>query len=1117
MSRFSHLHTHSHYSLLSALPKIDELVAEAKKLGMGALALTDNGNLYGAIEFYKAAKKAGVKPIIGVDFYVAARSRKDMQAGIDNRRSRLVLLAMNEVGYKNLMKLVTDSHLEGFYYKPRVDRELIEKYNDGLIAIIPSFSGEIAQALKGRSQDKAKEVAEFYKRIFGGRGGVSDMSHLESVKKVDTLGKSPGEDSGTAAKNGQPLNRLFIEITRHPEIDGHEAAMKTLTEFAHQQKIPVAAAHDTYYLHPEDRQARETLVRVNSHTDASDRISDSDEDDFSFISPERAEELFRDLPEALENTAKIVDACNLELKLGNWVFPDYIVESGLLDDDELRRLVFEGFAKRDIKQMKENLERTEYELKIIKDKGYAPYFLVVADLMRYAKEHGILSNIRGSVSGSMVTYLAGITNIDPIKYEIPFERFLNPERPSPPDIDMDYADDRRDEVIEYVRKKYGADKVAQIGTFGTMMARGSVRDVTRALGFAVETGDRIAKLIPFGSQGFPMTIKTALETVPELAVAYRDEPDTQRIIDMAKKVEGCARHIGVHAAGVVIAPTPLIDYTPLQFDPKGEGKVITQYDMYSIEEAGLLKFDFLGLKNLTIIADAITRIEKIDGVKIDVDAIPINDKETFAMLARGETADLFQLNGDGMTRFLKDLRPSTIHDINAMVALYRPGPMQFIPQYIERKHNAKLIKYLDPALEKILKKTYGILVYQDDLLIMARELAGYSWIEVDKFRKAVGKKIPKEMAEQKEKFIKGCMEHSKWPKKKAEEVWKWIEPFAAYGFNKAHSVSYGRIAYITAYLKAHYPEIYLSAVLTSEQGDTDKVAETIAECKRIGIPVLPPDVNESFSQFTVVKESGKSKVESGEKILPSTLNSPPSYRIRFGLVTIKNFGQGVSTAIIDERKKNGKYKSLADFLDRVKDRNLNKKSLESLIKAGAMDCFGEDRGVMMANIDLMLEYNREGAGKHADQDSLFGGMTDASSVPGLRLNEAPKADMRDKLAWEKELLGLYISGHPLERFRDVIIKKDMDIKKALATKKDGESVILGVIVTAVRPVQTKNNDTMAFITVADFSGSVDAVVFPRVYTEFRELIQPDKCLAIKATINTRNDEKGLVIERMKGL
>jgi DNA polymerase-3 subunit alpha len=462
--------------------------------------------------------------------------------------------------------------------------------------------------------------------------------------------------------------------------------------------------------------------------------------------------------------------------------------------------------------------------------------------------------------------------------------------------------------------------------------------------------------------------------VAELRALCAEDPNVRRIFEMARKIEGCARHIGVHAAGVVIAPTALTDYTALQFDPKGEGKVITQYDMYSIEEAGLLKFDFLGLKNLTIIADAVNRIEKIDGIKIDLEALPIDDKPTYEMLARGETADLFQLNGDGMTRFLKDLKPSSIHDINAMVALYRPGPMQFIPQYIERKHNPALIKYQDKALEKILSKTYGILVYQDDLLMMAHELAGYSWAEVDKFRKAVGKKIPAEMAEQKEKFIKGCVTHSKWAEKKAKEIWKWIEPFAAYGFNKAHSVSYGRVAYMTAYLKAHFPAIYLSAVLSSESGDTEKIAETIAECKRIGIPVLPPDVNESFSQFTVVKDGDM-------------------YRIRFGLVTIKNFGQGISTAIIDERKKDGKFKSLADFLDRVRDRNLNKKSLESLIKSGAMDCFGIDRGTMMANIDLLLEYNKESASGHKDQDSLFGMMSDSSSVPTLRLVETPPAEM----------------------------------------------------------------------------------------------------------------------------
>jgi len=1112
---FTHLHTHSHYSLLTALPKIDDLVAEAKKHGMKALALTDNGNLYGAIEFYKACEKNQIKAIIGVDFFVAIRGRKDMQAGIDNKRSRLVLLAINDIGYHNLIQLVTLSHLEGFYYKPRIDRELIEKYHEGLIAISPSFSGEIAQSLKGRNQDKARDIATFYKKVFG--SGVD--------------------------------GRLYIEITRHPEIENHESAMKILIKFAQNENIPVCAAHDVYYLKPEDRFARETLVRVNSHSDGSDKISDSDEDDFSFITTERAEELFHDLPEAITNTEKIVEQCTFKMTLGKWVFPKLIIESGLSPDDELRRLVFEGFAIRNVEQTPETEARAEYELKVIRDKGYAPYFLVVADLMRFAHEQGILSNIRGSVSGSMVTYLARITNINPIEYEIPFERFLNPERPSPPDIDMDYADDRRDDVINYVRAKYGHDKVAQIGTFGTMMARGSIRDVARAMGFPYDVGDRISKLVPMGAQGFPMTIDRALEEVPELKTLYQSELDAQRIIDMARKIEGCSRHIGVHAAGVVISPSALTDFTPLQFDPKGEGKVITQYDMYSIEEAGLLKFDFLGLKNLTIIADAIARIEKIDGIKINADTIPIDDVPTYEMLARGETADLFQLNGDGMTRFLKDLRPTSIHDINAMVALYRPGPMQFIPQYIERKHNPSLISYLDPALKKILQKTNGILVYQDDLLMMARELAGYTWTEVDKFRKAVGKKIPEEMAEQKNKFIKGCITHSKWSEKKAKEVWKWIEPFAAYGFNKAHSVSYGRIAYITAYLKAHYPEIYLSAVLSSESGDIEKVAETIAECKRMNIPVLPPDVNESFSQFTVIKENSK--------MLPQQMVSNPAgfaphshlpaqapagiqdhftvngtnmdprireddtiqwtYRIRFGLVTIKNFGQGISSTIIEERKRAGPFTSLSNFLDRIKDRNLNKKSLEALIKAGAVDCFGHERGLLLANIDLMLEYNKEKGDQHSDQDSLFGMMSDASSIPTLRLVDAPPSDMRDRLAWEKELLGLYLSGHPLERFKEIMAKKDIDIKRALATGKDGTTFVFAVIIDVVRVIQTKKNETMAFLTISDLSGSAEAVVFPRTYTECKNLIVSDQCLAMKLTLNTRNGERSFMVERIKGL
>lgn len=1064
-ARFVHLHTHSHYSLLSALPQIDELVDTAKNLGMDTLALTDNGNLYGAIDFYKECKRKEIKPIIGVDFYVAARGRKDMQAGIDNRRSRLVLLARNETGYKNLLELVTKSHLEGFYYKPRIDRELMEEHNEGLIAIMPSFSGEIAQSLKGRNQDKAEEVAAFYKKVFGG-----------------------GADG-----------RLYLEITKHAEIDGHNENMKVIADFGRKHGIPLMAAHDVYYIKPEDRAARETLLRVNSHTDATDRVSDSDEDDFSFISVETAEDMFRDMPEALENTRKIALACNLELVLGRWVFPDYVVESGRSYDDELRHLTLQGFKTRKIEKTEELMKRADYELEIIKNKGYAPYFLVVADLLGHAHKTGIFTTTRGSAAGSLVSYLTGITNVDPLAFNLPFERFLNPDRPSAPDIDMDIADNRRDEMIEYARQKYGNDRVAQIGTFGTMLARGSVRDVARALGFTFDDGDRIAKLIPMGSQGFPMTIDHAFKLVPELKKMYESEDEVRRIIDMARKIEGCARHISVHAAGVVIAPGPLVNYTPLQFDPKGEGKVITQYDMYAIEEAGLLKLDFLGIRNLAILADAVDRVKKIDGVSVDIENVPLDDKRTFEILARGETIGLFQLNGSGMTRYLVDLKPTTIHDINLMIALYRPGPMDNINEYILRKNGEKPVTYPHPAMKKFLEPTYGVLVYQDDLLMTAVEVAGYSWSEVDKFRKAVGKKIPEEMAKQHKTFVAGAMKHGKLTEKKAEGVWKLFEPFQGYGFNKAHAASYGKVAYQTAYMKANFPEIYMSAVLSAESGNIEMIGEIVTECRRMNIPVLPPDVNESYSQFTVVKADGG------------------RYRIRFGLVTIKNFGQGISTAIIDERKKNGPYKSLADFLGRVKDRNLNKKSLEALIKSGALDCFGGDRGIMVANMDLLLEFNKEHDKQHSDQDSLFGLMADHSSIPSLKLYDAPKAELSTKLAWEKELLGLYVSGHPLERYRGVIEKKDMDIKKAKETLKDGTSVILGVIVNEVRTVQTKNNETMIFATVSDFSGTADTVIFPRVYREFREMIQPDACLAIKATVNSRNGEKGFVIERMKRL
>ncbi len=1068
MTKFVHLHTHSHYSLLEALPKISDLVKAAGKDKMGALALTDTGNLYGAIEFYKECKDAEIKPIIGIDAYVATRTRFDKEARIDNVRSRLVLLAENETGYKNLLKLVTTSFLEGFYYKPRIDKELIERHAEGLIAIMPSFSGEVVKNVSDK--ERALGIIERYKHIF--------------------------------------KEKFFIEITHHPEIAGHEDRQRALIELARESHTPLVAAHDVYYLKPDDKAARDTVLSIQSHLgSSSDRGFDDEDEDFSFISQRRAAELFKDTPDALENTIKIAEMCNLDLELGKWVFPDIEIPDGKTADEALREIVFAGIERRGIERSKEVLDRLEYELKVIKDKGYPKYFLVVSDLLRFAHEHGILTNVRGSVAGSIVTYLAGITNVDPLAFNLPFERFLNPDRPSAPDIDMDFADDRRDEVIEYARQKYGANHVAQIGTFGTMMARGAVRDVARAMGYPYAVGDQAAKLIPMGAQGFPMTIERAFKESPDFKKLYDSDSDTKAVVDMAQKIEGNARHISVHAAGVVISPEPLTEYTPLQYDTKGDNKIITQYDMYSIEEAGLLKFDFLGIRNLSIIADTFERIKKIEGKEIHLEDIPIDDKKTFEMLARGETEGTFQLNGSGMTKALMELKPTNIHDINVMVALYRPGPMDNIQEYIARKHGTKPATYMHPKMKDFLDTTFGVLVYQDDLLMTAIHVAGYTWGEVDKFRKAVGKKIPEEMKKQHVMFVEGCIKNGGMSKDKAEALWELFVPFQGYGFNKAHAASYGHIAYVTAYLKANFPEIYMSAVLTAESGDVDTIGIMVNECKRMGIDVLPPSINESYSQFTV----------------PPKSSAEEKYKIRFGLVTIKNFGQGIATAIIEERKRGGAFTSLINFLDRVKDKNLNKKSLESLIKSGAMDDlpagpgagFG-DRGVLCANIDNLLAYNREQANGSKDQGSLFGLMTDTSTLPTLRLVDAPLATRKEKLLWEKELLGLYISGHPLEDYQEKLDKIEYSIKKLDECKQDMPCVIAG-IVTEIREIATKKGDRMMFVKVEDFSGSVDTVVFPKVFEEFKSFLIVDNCIAMKGKVSKRNGETSFIVEKVKSL
>jgi DNA polymerase-3 subunit alpha len=1051
---FVHLHTHSHYSLLEALPKAADLIAAAKADGQTAIALTDNGNMYGAVDFYKECIDAEIKPIIGVDFFVAPRTRHDKENKTDDNAGRIVLLAKNESGYRNLLQLVSISYLEGFYIRPRIDRELIEKYHEGLVAILPSHGGEHAYALRHGAHERAAEALDWHKKLFG-------------------------ED-------------CYAEITRHEEIEGHNTRMAEIIALAKKHAVPLVATQEIYYMHTDDALACDLVNKIRSGGTLDRTLEDYEPKNFAFATQARMQDLFKDIPEAIENTAKIANSCTLELSLGKAIFPTFPTPEGSTDNEELRAMAEKGIAERGLLDTAELRQRMDYELEIIKNKDYPSYFLIVADLLRHAREVGIFTNTRGSAAGSLVSYLCGITTVDPIEFNMPFERFLNPERPSAPDIDMDIADNRRDELIEYARKKYGDDKVVQIGTFGTMMARAAVRDVARALGHPYMLGDAIAKLIPFGKQGFPVTIDSAIADTPELQDLYKRDADAREVLDLAKKLEGNARHVGVHAAGVVISPTPVTDYTPIQLDPKG-GKTITQYDMYSIADeyggVGLLKFDFLGLTNLSVLADAVARVKNRLGIHIELDKIELTDHKTYEMLARGETLGVFQMAGSGMTAHLKELRPTVIHDLNAMVALYRPGPMAFIPEYIQRKRNPALVKYLDPRMESILKPTYGVLIYQDDVMMMAVQLAGYSWGEADKFRKAMGKKIPEEMAKQKERFLTGCVEHGMKPDV-AQKLWEQIETFAAYGFNKAHAASYGNLAYKTAYMKANFPVDYMAAVLTADGGDVEKISEIVAECKRMGLTVLPPSVEESEGTFTVVDD----------------------HTIRFGLYSIKNFGTGVSDSIIAARKEKP-YKDISDFVTRIGDKNLNKKSLESLIQSGALDGLGE-RGEMMANIDVLLAAHREHMKAPSDQGSLFGASPVAETT--IKLEPAEPASLDQKLIWEKELLGLYISGHPLDKHASKLSNEKTSIRHAKEHLKGVDTVIAGFVET-MQTILTKKGERMAFLQLADLSDSIEVVAFPRLLKEFETVLVAGNCIMLRGKISERNGIPSFVAEKAKAL
>jgi len=1058
-AKFIHLHTHSHYSLLDGLSKIPDMVKMAKKNGMNALAITDHGNMYGAIELYKEAQKAGIKPIIGVEAYIAERGRKDKEPGVDNRRYHVTLLAKNLQGYKNLMRLVSISNMEGYYYKPRMDKEVLREFHEGIICLSGCMASELSRAVLANNEEKSEALIKEYKDIFG-------------------------------------KENYFLEVHSHEHIEDDKRLRDGIVKLGKKFNIPIVAGQDSHYLCQEDHEAHHTLLAVNTGgTDGKEGTGmEFSDDDFSLIDEKTAFKYFKDVPEAVINTKMVAGLCeDYDLELGKAYFPAFPIPDNTTADEMLKDLAYKGFEFRNLEKTQLYIDRLEYELKIIKQKGYPAYFLVVSDLLKYARENNIYTNIRGSVAGSLTTYLVGITKVDPIAYKLPFERFLNPERPSLPDIDMDYADNRRDEIIAYAKRKYGEDKVAQIGTFGTMMAKGSIRDVARALGYPYNVGDRISSMVPLGSQGMPMTIDYAMKMIPELKAAYKDEPDTKRIIDLAKKMEGCVRHISVHAAGVVMAPRPLYEFTPIQFDPKG-GNIITQYDMYSIEDAGLPKFDFLGIRNLAILAEAVKLVKVIHKVDIDIDHVDLQDSKTFEMLARGETMGLFQLNGSGMTRYLKELKATTIHDINAMVALYRPGPMESIPEYIKRKHNPKLITYLDPRLKDILDQSFGVITYQDDVMMVAIKLAGYSWLEADKLRKAMGKKIPAVMEAEKEKLLEGFVKNGM-TEKKANEFWLLIEPFAAYGFNKAHAASYGLVAYQTAYMKANYPVEYMTAIMTSESGDIEKVAEIVHECEKMGIKVLPPNINESFGGFTVIKGSNVEKDRT----------------IRFGLYTIKNLGTDIADAIIEERKKGGKFKSLADFFERINHKNLNKKSVEALAKSGAMDELAE-RNMIVGNLETLLAFNKEARGS-LDQDSLFGSIGGIETKLSLLPQE--ESTMKEKLIWEKELLGLYISGHPLDAYKEKIKEHGTLIKKIQTELKVNTLVTVAAIIDEVKVVTTKNNARMAFIKISDFTGTIDAVVFSKLFETTKDILLPDTIIALNGKVTERNGERSLMIESFK--
>lgn len=1059
--KFVNLHGHSHYSLLDGFGSPEAIIKRAKELGSPAIALTDHGVVHGLVEFYKAGKSEGVKAILGCEFYVANRKHTDKEANVDVRPYHLTVLARNNEGYENILKLVSIAHLRGFYYKPRVDYDLLKEHSKGLIVLSGCMVSHLSRAILAEDEEEVKKVVE---------------------KHIDIFGK----------------DSYFLEMQHNPLLEQQAFINEKLKKLSKEYDLKMVATNDSHYPKPEDRDVHDVMICIQTGKNVSDQNRMRYTGDYSIKSTEQMLEFFSDTPAAIENTEKIADMCNVDFTFGVNLIPSFDCPPNKSAKEYLRELCYIGLKKRfsGHDPSTNYIERLEYELKTVNSMGFDTYFLIVADFVDYAKKRGIVVGPgRGSAAGSIIAWCLGITDLDPLKYGLFFERFLNPERVSMPDIDIDFADTRRDEVLEYVVQKYGRENVAQIITFGTMAPRAAVRDVGRALGYPYAEVDVISKSVPPPVLGKHIPLDVSTKEDPALSKIYETDSRAKKLLDLAIRLEGSVRHSGTHACAVIISEKPLTHYTALQYGSGGRGEIVTQFSAEPLEKLGLLKMDFLGLRNLTVIENTQKILKERKGIEIDVENLKLDDEKTFELFQKGDTTGVFQFESPGMKRYLRQLKPTRFEDIVAMGALYRPGPMDWIPTYIEGKHDPDSVKYLHDSFKEILEDTYGVAVYQEQILQLARDFAGFSLGEADILRKAVGKKIPALLEEQKIKFVEGAVKNG-YDKKFATEVFvKVVEPFAGYGFNKAHAVCYGLIAYRTAFLKANYPTEFMNSLLCSDAANTERVVLEIKECSQMGIDVLPPSVNESSNNFTVV----------GDK------------SIRFGLLAIKGVGEGPIEEIIKERDKNGEFKSIEDFARRLPSKIVNKKIVQALAYSGSFDVFGVERHQIAENYESMSSFSKNSKKEmNSSQTDIFGMMdTDDLEFSKLKLQKVPKLSRLQLLKQEKTMLGMYVSNHPLQGLSDYIKRKTSLISDLTAERIDKEIKITG-LVSEFRKIITKRGGELVLFVVEDTTAKLRAIIFPQSLRGMNiENLAEDAIVRIQGKLSHRRDEFQIICNKVK--